>query len=276
MAQYVLGDKLYDGTSGGSTKSTHSGVAVGIETLFAVNTVTGVWNMWESRKDPNAGKKRFIHGFLMLGADVGFVATGMLAPGDEGGGESEHAPQRRDHVDGGGHGQLPHHADREIAMVLPATLVHAAETWASFYSDHAALRIGVVFCHFAGLMAGGGLAVAADRGTLRLARGSAAARAAHLDELHAIHRVVIAGLALTFASGILMVGADLDAMLASPRVLDEDGARGPARRQRRDHAARRTRGARWRRSRAGRASIGPRYSASCCGSSSSLSAPFSR
>ncbi len=86
VTQYILGDKLYDGSSG-STKSAHSGVAVGIETLFAVNTVTGVWNMWESRKDPNAGKKRFIHGFMMLGADVGFVATGMLAPGDEGGGD---------------------------------------------------------------------------------------------------------------------------------------------------------------------------------------------
>ena len=88
VAQYVLGDKLYEGTSGGSTKSTHSGVAVGIETLFAVNTVTGVWNMWESRKDFNAGRKRFIHGFLMLGAGAGFVATGMLAPDDEGGGEN--------------------------------------------------------------------------------------------------------------------------------------------------------------------------------------------
>ena len=88
VTQYVLGDQLYEGTSGGSTKSAHSGVAVGIETLFAVNTVTGVWNMWESRKDPNAGKKRFIHGFLMLGADVGFVATGMLAPDDEGGGDN--------------------------------------------------------------------------------------------------------------------------------------------------------------------------------------------
>ena len=87
VTQYVLGDKLYNGTGGGSTKSTHSGVAVAIETLFAVNTVTGVWNMWESRKDPNAGKKRFVHGFMMLGADVGFVATGMLAPGDEGGGD---------------------------------------------------------------------------------------------------------------------------------------------------------------------------------------------
>jgi hypothetical protein len=100
-------------------------------------------------------------------------------------------------------------------VVLPATLVDAAGAWATIYSNHAALRIGVLFCHFAGLVAGGGLAVAADRGTLRLARRSEAERAAHLDELHAIHRVVISGLALTFASGILMVGADLEAILGS-------------------------------------------------------------
>jgi hypothetical protein len=100
-------------------------------------------------------------------------------------------------------------------VALRATLVGAAGAWAAIYSDHTALRIGVVFCHLAGLMAGGGLAVAADRRTLRLARGSEAERAGHLDELHAVHRVVISGLVLTFASGILMLGADLEAMLAS-------------------------------------------------------------
>jgi hypothetical protein len=84
VTQYVLGEKLYDGASGG-TKSAHSAAAVGIEALFGVNTVTGVWNMWESRKDPNGRAKRFIHGFLMLGADVGFVATGLLAPDEEDG-----------------------------------------------------------------------------------------------------------------------------------------------------------------------------------------------
>ena len=100
-------------------------------------------------------------------------------------------------------------------MILPATVSSAAQAWATYYNDHTALRIGVAFCHFAGLMAGGGLAVAADRGTLRFARGSEAERTAHLDELHAVHRVVIAGLALTLASGVLMVAADLETMLAS-------------------------------------------------------------
>lgn len=100
-------------------------------------------------------------------------------------------------------------------MHWPVWLVSATEAWAAFYSNHAALRIGVTFCHFGGLMAGGGLAVAADRTTLRLARASEAARTAHLQELHAIHRVVITGLLLTIASGVLMVGADFDAMITS-------------------------------------------------------------
>ena len=85
-AQYVLGDKLFDrepGENGGSTKSAHSAAAIGIEALFGINTVTGVWNMWEARKDPNGRAKRLTHGLMMLGADVGFVATGLLAPDDD-------------------------------------------------------------------------------------------------------------------------------------------------------------------------------------------------
>ena len=100
-------------------------------------------------------------------------------------------------------------------MSWPAPLVSVTNAWAAVYSDHAALRVGVTFCHFAGLMAGGGLAVAADRATLRLAGASEAARTAHLEELHAVHRVVITGLVLTIASGMLMVGADFDAMIGS-------------------------------------------------------------
>jgi hypothetical protein len=83
VTQYILGDKLFDDENGGgSTKSAHSAAAVGIEALFGINSVTGVWNLWEARKDPNGRAKRLTHGLLMLGADVGFVATGLLAPED--------------------------------------------------------------------------------------------------------------------------------------------------------------------------------------------------
>lgn len=101
-------------------------------------------------------------------------------------------------------------------MPWPGWFLSATNAWAALYSDHAALRIGVTFCHFAGLMAGGGLAVAADRATLRVAGASDAVRTTHLQELRAAHRIVIVGLALTVASGVLMVGADLDAIAASP------------------------------------------------------------
>lgn len=100
-------------------------------------------------------------------------------------------------------------------MTVGTILAQATAAWASAYSNHAALRVAVTFCHFAGLMAGGGLAVAADRTTLRLAGGTAEARRAHLDELHTIHQVVVGGLLLTIVSGVLMVGADLETMAAS-------------------------------------------------------------
>jgi hypothetical protein len=99
--------------------------------------------------------------------------------------------------------------------MIPTVIRQAAEAWATVYSNSAALRVGVTFCHFAGLVTGGGLAVATDRSTLRLATGLEAERQAHLDELGAIHRVVVLGLTLTVASGLLMVAADLDTMLAS-------------------------------------------------------------
>jgi len=66
-----------------STRSLHGAVAGGMAGLFAVNTVTGVWNLIEGRHDPNNGKRRWVHGLLMLAADAGFVATGVLAPGEE-------------------------------------------------------------------------------------------------------------------------------------------------------------------------------------------------
>lgn len=82
-AQYAVGQELYDGTGSDSTRSAHTALAAGTAALFAVNTVTGVWNLSESRKDPNHRTKRTIHGVLMLLADAGFVATGLMAPENE-------------------------------------------------------------------------------------------------------------------------------------------------------------------------------------------------
>lgn len=82
----------------GFAKNVHGPLAASVAGLFAVNTVTGVWNLWEGRKDPNGRTRRVIHSLLMLTADAGFVATGASAPDDdegEGGGHSAGAIRHR-------------------------------------------------------------------------------------------------------------------------------------------------------------------------------------
>jgi hypothetical protein len=81
--EYVLGDKLYNGTASSSTRSAHQAVAAGIGILFGVNTVTGVWNLWDSRHESEGRARRTTHALLMLAADAGFVATASLAPEGE-------------------------------------------------------------------------------------------------------------------------------------------------------------------------------------------------
>ncbi len=80
-AEYFLGQKLYSNPPGSrATLQWHQGVALGVAGLFGINTVTGVWNLWDSRKDPAGRARRYIHSALMLAADAGFVAVGATAP----------------------------------------------------------------------------------------------------------------------------------------------------------------------------------------------------
>lgn len=87
--ELILGQSLYDGDGEGGKKDAHAAVGASIGVLFGINTVTGVWNLWESRKDPNGRTKRVVHSVLMLAADAGFVATAALAPDSEHGGFSD-------------------------------------------------------------------------------------------------------------------------------------------------------------------------------------------
>lgn len=88
-AQYILGTKLDNGTGGEPVRATHAAIATSMVGLFGVNSVTGLWNLWESRNDPTKRGRRLLHGLLMLGADGGFMATGMLAPTNDGGGNRD-------------------------------------------------------------------------------------------------------------------------------------------------------------------------------------------
>jgi hypothetical protein len=83
VAQYAVGQKLYNGDASDGLRNAHKALVGATAALFTVNTVTGVWNLGEGRKDPNHKTKRMVHGLLMLAADAGFVATGALAPHSE-------------------------------------------------------------------------------------------------------------------------------------------------------------------------------------------------
>lgn len=80
----ILGQSLYSETTS-AKKDAHLVVGAAIGALFAVNTVTGVWNLLEARKDPVHRGRRLAHGLMMLGADAGFLATAALGPGSENG-----------------------------------------------------------------------------------------------------------------------------------------------------------------------------------------------
>ncbi len=90
VAQYYAGDKLLDDpTPPGWAKGTHSALAGGVAALFGINTVTGLWNLWDSRHESNGRVRKYLHTALMLGADAGFVLTAQTAhdagPQSEGG-----------------------------------------------------------------------------------------------------------------------------------------------------------------------------------------------
>lgn len=66
------------------------------------------------------------------------------------------------------------------------------------------------------LLFGGGLAVAADRSTVRVGRRGTADQATPLAELRAVHKPVLLALVALFASGVLLTAADLETFVSSP------------------------------------------------------------
>jgi hypothetical protein len=81
--QYVVGQKLMNGEGSDRLRGVHGLLATSIAGLFVVNTVTGGLNAIEARKDPEGKNRRTLHSALMLLADAGFVATGMLVRENE-------------------------------------------------------------------------------------------------------------------------------------------------------------------------------------------------
>ncbi len=82
LVQAVAGNQLYQADKGGAerpgwAKTTHSAGAAGLGVLFTVNTITGVWALWDQRENQDGRTRRWVHSLLMLGADAGFAYTGI-------------------------------------------------------------------------------------------------------------------------------------------------------------------------------------------------------
>lgn len=85
--------------------------------------------------------------------------------------------------------------------------------WSHTYG-YVPVRTAVTYVHLVGVLVGGGVAVAADRTSLRLSPATPD-WASQLDRLTRVHRWVLTGLALVFSSGVLMALADLKGVVNS-------------------------------------------------------------
>ena len=93
-------------------------------------------------------------------------------------------------------------------MLASTTVSQLLAGWARLYG-HTPVSATVTYLHLVGILLGGGVAVAADRASLRLSPETLPDWRTELDRLAAVHRWVVGGLALIFASGLLMALAQV-------------------------------------------------------------------
>ena len=78
--QYAAGKQIWDKgrTAPSWARTGHRVGATTIATIFTVNTVTGVWNLWDSRHTSEGRALRYVHALSMLAADAGFTYAGAV------------------------------------------------------------------------------------------------------------------------------------------------------------------------------------------------------
>jgi hypothetical protein len=117
---------------------------------------------------------------------------------------------------------MPHALLRATEHVLPSVVqrvADAAEPWKNLYGHSKTVATAVVFAHLGALFVGGGLALAADRETMRAVRGGALVDGAQgtrtLAELAGTHRPVVIALTIVFLSGVLLFLSDVETFWSS-------------------------------------------------------------
>src|SRR5207245_467940 len=111
-----------------------------------------------------------------------------------------------------GRGYSPNPAGGRL-MVASTVVSQILTRWAHLYG-RTPVSATLTYLHLVGILVGGGVAVAADRASLRLSPATPD-WSTELTRLAGVHRWVVAGLALIFASGVLMMLAELDSVATS-------------------------------------------------------------
>jgi hypothetical protein len=88
--------------------------------------------------------------------------------------------------------------------------------WHALYGESKIVPAITESVHITALLFGGGLAIAADRSTLRVAKGDTSMRVVHLKELHSVHRPVLIALTFSFLSGVALAAADVETFASAP------------------------------------------------------------
>lgn len=76
--QWAAGERIYKhgNEAPAWARTTHRAGATALAGIFTVNTVTGLWNLWDSRHTPEGRTLRTFHALSMLAADAGFTYAG--------------------------------------------------------------------------------------------------------------------------------------------------------------------------------------------------------
>ena len=84
VGSYVTGDQLMKKSTDAPAwaRRLHAPFATATAVVFGVNTITGLWNLWDSRKDPAGRAKRYLHSFLFMVASAGFTYAGTTLAND--------------------------------------------------------------------------------------------------------------------------------------------------------------------------------------------------
>jgi uncharacterized membrane protein len=102
---------------------------------------------------------------------------------------------------------------------LIATLTHLFAPWNALYANSKVAESIVTSLHLIAMMIGGGLAIAADRETLRVTRTSSGMGPETLARLTATHRPVLLALTVLLLTGLALATADIETFAHSAAFL---------------------------------------------------------